>query len=153
MKRFIIEEVVELARLKLCRAAHIRQIAGRLANADEISPAPAPGGAEVRRNIGIAAQAEVASVLRWHDELRNDVAADIQNVTQHMRVVGGDVILLLPRGTEPTARLHEELVDLDIRRKRALAKRARIGDFGIALKNTLQNRRHEARLKAVARAR
>ncbi|MNP13810.1 hypothetical protein D3C76_1061060 [compost metagenome] len=100
---------------------HVGQIVMHLADHQDRLPGfPAPGDhrQQVEGDVRVAAQAQAIGMLSMAGhQLRNQVQACGIDVPGGVAVVAADVILLGRRAVEQAARLHEELLDVNVGRQ------------------------------------
>src|SRR5476651_2701495 len=93
--------------LEISLARHERKLGIHLGDELEVRGTARAGGEQIKREIGIAAQA-VARLAVDHpdalgDELGDDIDAALDHIAEGMGIIGGNVVLLRQRYVEPGA--------------------------------------------------
>jgi hypothetical protein len=119
----VAQHVVELGRVDLRITAHPGHFVVHFGDEPERGP-PVPARLEQRQgDIGIAAEIELSVVgfLFFSNELSDDIHIRIEDVTEHVGIVRGNMVLLCRRHAQPLAGRQEELTHLDVVRHVAAA--------------------------------
>ena len=150
-----VQHEIEFFRRQVRIAQHVRQFGIDLTGENEVAAPVAPGREQVERDVGVTAQAQtlLAVVDSLGNELSDHIDAALDDVAQHVGVVGRDVALLRRWDIEPAAGQEEEFVDLDVGRQPPLALRGCVGEIRVAAEQPAGERTGESPLEFAARPR
>ena len=151
---FCVEEKIEFACGQVRVAGHERQFAVDLSNEEKCGFAARALREQVKRNVGVAAEAaaRLAVTYALGDQLPDDIHAPVEHIAQGVGVVGRNVVLLGGCHAKAASCQEEKLIDLDVRRQRALALCNGVSEVRITAKKSLDERLGETPLEIALRA-
>ena len=109
---------------------------------------------QIQGDVGVAAQAQAIGILRiTGDELRDQIQAIGVDVAGGVAVIAADVVLLGRRAVEQAARLHEELLDVDVVREAVAVQVGEVVQLNVVAKHPLDERFEKLPLQPFAQRR
>ncbi len=144
-----LQHQVEFARGNVRVAGHERELGIDLAYHQKVGNSPFAAGQRVEREIGIAAQAEAgfAAAYLLCDELGDHIYPAIEQIAEHVGIIGADVITLGGGHGKPRPCLEEELINFDVGREVVAVKRDGISEIGITAEQPLCHGLNESPLE------